>query len=152
MCVTFYKKGGRGMPADKGRAGTNSGRTSGSGRAVNSRAAANQGTAGSSSPSRTVKRKKRTRSMLLDLVKIAAFCVFLICSLNVIITSQAKIADQRAQIERLQQIKDEEQKTQDELKRLLGAADEYEYMLEAAINRGYAYPRERRFYPKSNPD
>ena len=57
---------------------------------------------------------------------------------------------QKAAIEKLKNEITETQQENDEYQRLLNAGDEYEYMLSAAIERGYAYPRERRFYPKNN--
>lgn len=105
-------------------------------------------------PERTLrtKNKKRgkKRSAFLDLVKISAFTLLLVYSVSVIISTQADIAEQKAAIEKLKDEITETQQENDEYQRLLSAGDEYEYMLSAAIERGYAYPRERRFYPKNN--
>ena len=99
-----------------------------------------------------VKNKKRgkRRSAFFDLVKISAFTLLLVYSVSVIISTQADIAEQKAAIEKLKDEITETQQENDEYQRLLSAGDEYEYMLSAAIERGYAYPRERRFYPKNN--
>ena len=81
---------------------------------------------------------------------ISAFTLLLVYSVSVIISTQADIAEQKAAIEKLKNEITETQQENDEYQRLLNAGDEYEYMLSAAIERGYAYPRERRFYPKNN--
>lgn len=96
------------------------------------------------------KKHGKRRSPFLDLVKISAFTLLLVYSVSVIISTQADIAEQKAAIEKLKDEITETQQENDEYQRLLSAGDEYEYMLSVAIERGYAYPRERRFYPKNN--
>lgn len=96
------------------------------------------------------KKRGKRRSPFLDLVKISAFTLLLVYSVSVIISTQADIAEQKAAIEKLKDEITETQQENDEYQRLLSVGDEYEYMLSAAIERGYAYPRERRFYPKNN--
>lgn len=95
-------------------------------------------------------RRKKKHSSFVDLLKLAAFSLLLVYSVGVIITAQADIAEQKSEIERLKAEIVDARQTNDEYKRLLSAKDEYEYMLEAAIERGYAYPRETRFYAKNN--
>ena len=69
--------------------------------------------------------------------------------MGVIISTQADIAQQEAAIEKLEEEIAQTQRENDEYTRLLADKDETEYMLSAAIERGYAYPREVRFYPKN---
>ncbi|MCD8005577.1 MAG: hypothetical protein LUF29_01175 [Oscillospiraceae bacterium] len=77
------------------------------------------------------------------------FSFLLVFAASVIITAQADIAEQKATIEKLEAEIVEAQQENDEYTRLLSDDDEYEYMLSAAIARGYAYPRETRYYAKS---
>ena len=100
------------------------------------------------------KRKKARRirklcSLLIDFLKLAAFSALLVYSVGVIISTQADIAQQEAAIEKLEEEIAQTQRENDEYTRLLADKDETEYMLSAAIERGYAYPREVRFYPKN---
>ncbi len=96
------------------------------------------------------RRLKKHRSHFFDFLKLAAFSVLLVYSVGVIVSTQADIAEQESSIERLKQEIAEAQMENDEYSRLLADNDEEEYMLSAAIARGYAYPRETRFYPKNN--
>ncbi|MCC8130436.1 MAG: hypothetical protein LUC38_04020 [Oscillospiraceae bacterium] len=81
--------------------------------------------------------------------KLVFFSTLLVYAASVIINTQAEIAEQKATIEKLEAEIVEAQQENDEYVRLLGDDDEYEYMLSAAIARGYAYPRETRYYAKS---
>lgn len=95
---------------------------------------------------------KKRRSVLVDFVKLCAFSLLLVYSVSTIISTQADIAEQKTAIEKLKVEIAETRQENDEYRRLLGDKTDSEYMLSAAIERGYAYPRERRFYPKNNPD
>lgn len=95
------------------------------------------------------RRIRKRRSLLFDFLKLAAFSVLLVYSVGVIISTQADIAQQEAAIEKLEEEIAQTQRENDEYTRLLADKDETEYMLSAAIERGYAYPREVRFYPKN---
>ena len=95
------------------------------------------------------RRIRKRRSLLFDFLKLAAFSVLLVYSVVVIISNQADIAQQEAAIEKLEEEIAQTQRENDEYTRLLADKDETEYMLSAAIERGYAYPREVRFYPKN---
>lgn len=100
--------------------------------------------------SRSVKpTKRKSNSKLAHFAKLALFLTLLVYSAGVIISTQADIAEQKAEIEKLEAEIVEAQQTNDEYTRLLNDSDEYEYMLSAAIARGYAYPRETRFYVKN---
>lgn len=87
-----------------------------------------------------------------DFLKIACFSVFLIYTLNVIISNQDHIAEQKAEIARLTEEKTIAQQISDEYNRLLNAKTEQEYMREAAFEHGYAFPWEKRFFPVNNPE
>ncbi|MCD7784304.1 MAG: hypothetical protein LUH18_01765 [Oscillospiraceae bacterium] len=82
-------------------------------------------------------------------VQLVFFSTLLVYAASVIINTQAEIAEQKATIEKLEAEIVEAQQENDEYIRLLSDDDEYEYMLSAAIERGYAYPRETRYYAKS---
>ncbi|MCD7772125.1 MAG: hypothetical protein LUH23_08595 [Oscillospiraceae bacterium] len=82
-------------------------------------------------------------------VQLIFFSTLLVYAASVIINTQAEIAEQKATIEKLEAEIVEAQQENDEYTRLLSDDDEYEYMLSAAIERGYAYPRETRYYAKS---
>ncbi len=82
-------------------------------------------------------------------IKLIFFSTLLVYAASVIINTQAEIAEQKATIEKLEAEIVEAQQENDEYTRLLSDDDEYEYMLSAAIERGYAYPRETRYYAKS---
>lgn len=113
-------------------------------------------------PNKHKKLKRRTerRSHIVDLIKLAAFSVLLVYSVGTIISTQADIAEQKAAVEKLQDEIAETKRENDEYQRLLGSdilngeaeygENEEDYMLSAAIERGYAYPREIRFYPKNH--
>lgn len=93
---------------------------------------------------------KKRRSHLADLVKLALFALVLVYSVGLIIQTQADIAEQRTQIEKLRAEIVETQQVNDEYQRILKTEDEEEYMFTVAVEKlGYAYPRERRFYAKS---
>lgn len=94
--------------------------------------------------------KKKRRSSFADLLRLTVFSLLLIYCLGVIISTQADIAEQKSAIEKLQAEITEARQENDEYERLLSSKDEYDYMLSAAIERGYAYPREVRFYAKNN--
>lgn len=92
---------------------------------------------------------KRRRSHLGDMVKLALFVVLLVYAVGEIIGTQADIAEQKAQIEKLNAEITEILEANDEFKRILKTDDENEYMFTVAVEKlGYAYPRERRFYAK----
>lgn len=93
---------------------------------------------------------KKRRSSFADFLKLAVFSLILVYSVGVIISTQADIAEQKSEIEKLRAEVVEAKQENDEYKRLLSSEDEYEYMLSAAIERGYAYPREVRYYAKNN--
>ena len=107
-----------------------------------------------------LKRRTKRRSHIVDLIKLAAFSVLLVYSVGTIISTQADIAEQKAAVEKLQDEIAETKTENDEYQRLLGSdilngeaeygENEEDYMLSAAIERGYAYPREIRFYPKNH--
>ncbi|MCD7823506.1 MAG: hypothetical protein LUG86_05755 [Oscillospiraceae bacterium] len=82
-------------------------------------------------------------------IQLVFFSTLLVYAASVIINTQAEIAEQKATIEKLEAEIVEAQQENDEYTRLLSDNDEYEYMLSAAIERGYAYPRETRYYAKS---
>lgn len=93
--------------------------------------------------------KKRRGSHFFDMVKLALFVVLLVYAVGEIIGTQADIAEQKAQIEKLNAEITETRQANDEFKRILKTDDENEYMFTVAVEKlGYAYPRERRFYPK----
>ncbi len=94
--------------------------------------------------------KKRRRSHLGDLVKLTLFVLVLVYAVGLIIQTQADIAEQRMQIEKLREEITETRQANDEYQRILKTNDEDEYMFTVAVEKlGYAYPRERRFYAKS---
>lgn len=96
-----------------------------------------------------VKPNKKRRSHFADLVKLTLFILVLAYSVTVIIQTQADIAEQRAQLEKLQEQINETRQENDEYQRILNTDDEEEYMFTVAVEKlGYAYPRERRFYAK----
>lgn len=93
---------------------------------------------------------KKRRSALLDLFKLAFFVIILAYSVGLIIQTQADIAEQRTQIDKLKEDITETRQVNDEFRRILNTDDEEEYMFTVAVEKlGYAYPRERRFYAKS---
>lgn len=92
---------------------------------------------------------KRRKSHFMDLIKLALFAVLLVYSVGEIIQTQADIAEQKAQIEKLEAEITETRQANDEYQRILSTDDEKEYMFTVAVEKlGYAYPRERRFYAK----
>ena len=92
---------------------------------------------------------KKRRSHFADLVKLALFILVLVYSVGVIIQTQADIAEQKSQIEKLKAEINETREENDEYQRILNTDDEEEYMFTVAVEKlGYAYPRERRFYAK----
>ena len=95
------------------------------------------------------KRKQKQPSKAGHFIKLVFFSTLLVYAASVIINTQAEIAEQKATIEKLEAEIVEAQQENDEYTRLLGDDDEYDYMLSAAIERGYAYPRETRYYAKS---
>lgn len=99
-----------------------------------------------------VKKRQKRNNLFVDFLKFAVFFVFLIYVVNVIITNQAHIAEQKAEIAKLKEEKAQAQQVNDEYNRLLNAKSEYEYMREAAFEHGYAFPWEVRFFPISNPE
>lgn len=93
---------------------------------------------------------KKRRSHFGDLVKLALFALVLVYSVGLIIQTQADIAEQKTQIEKLKDEIIETRQANDEYQRILNTADEEEYMFTVAVEKlGYAYPRERRFYAKT---
>lgn len=100
----------------------------------------------------TVKKHRKRSSAFWDFLKIACFSVFLIYAVNVIITNQAHMAEQKAEIAKLLEEKAQAQQVNDEYNRLLNAKSEHEYMREAAFEHGYAFPWEKRFFPINNPE
>lgn len=95
-------------------------------------------------------RRKSAGTPFVDLLVFVAFVLFLVFLIGKIIDSNDKITEQQAMLNRLNEQYAEVQQTHDELERLLGNSEDNDFMLEAAISRGYSYPRERRFFPKSN--
>ncbi len=94
--------------------------------------------------------KKKRRSHLGDLVKLTLFALVLVYAVGLIIQTQADIAEQRMQIEKLEAEITETRQSNDEYQRILKTEDEREYMFTVAVEKlGYAYPRERRFYAKT---
>ena len=92
---------------------------------------------------------KKRRSHFADLVKLALFILVLVYSVGLIIQTQADIAEQKTQIEKLRAEINETREANDEYQRILNTDDEEEYMFTVAVEKlGYAYPRERRFYAK----
>lgn len=92
---------------------------------------------------------KKRRSHFADLVKLALFILVLVYSVGLIIQTQADIAEQKNQIEKLKAEINETREENDEYQRILNTEDENEYMFTVAVEKlGYAYPRERRFYAK----
>ena len=95
------------------------------------------------------KPNSRHRSHFGDLVKLTLFLLLLIYAVGVIIQTQADIAEQKTQIEKLRAEITETRQENDEYQRILNTDDEEEYMFTVAVEKlGYAYPRERRFYAK----
>lgn len=91
----------------------------------------------------------KRRSHFADLVKLCLFLLILAYSVGLIIQTQADIAEQRTQIEKLHEQISETRQQNDEYQRILNTDDEEEYMFTVAVEKlGYAYPRERRFYAK----
>ena len=96
------------------------------------------------------KTKKRRSYFAADLFKLALFVVVIAFAVNSIISTQADIAEQRTQIEKLTAEINEKTQENDEYRRILNTEDEEEYMFTVAVEKlGYAYPRERRFYAKT---
>lgn len=94
--------------------------------------------------------KRKHRSHLADLLKLILFALVLIYSVGYIIRTQADIAEQKMQIEKLNQEITETRQENDEYRRILNTTDEDEYMFTVAVEKlGYAYPRERRFYAQT---
>ncbi len=92
----------------------------------------------------------RRRSHFGDLFKLALFLIFLVYAVGTIIQTQAGIAEQKTQIEKLEEEITRTRQENDEYRRILNTDDEEEYMFTVAVEKlGYAYPRERRFYAKS---
>lgn len=93
---------------------------------------------------------KKRRSHLADMFKLALFVLVLVYAVGLIIQTQADIAEQRSQIDKLNADIISMRQANDEYQRILKTADEDEYMFTVAVEKlGYAYPRERRFYAKS---
>ena len=93
---------------------------------------------------------KKRRSHFADLFKLALFVLVLVYAVGLIIQTQADIAEQRTQIDKLKAEIVDMRQANDEYQRILKTADEEEYMFTVAVEKlGYAYPRERRFYAKS---
>lgn len=93
---------------------------------------------------------KKRRSHFADLFKLALFVLVLVYAVGLIIQTQADIAEQRSQIDKLNADIISMRQANDEYQRILKTADEDEYMFTVAVEKlGYAYPRERRFYAKS---
>lgn len=93
---------------------------------------------------------KKRRSHFADLFKLALFALVLVYAVGLIIQTQADIAEQRSQIDKLNADIISMRQANDEYQRILKTADEEEYMFTVAVEKlGYAYPRERRFYAKS---
>lgn len=92
----------------------------------------------------------RHRSHIGDLFKLACFVILLIYAVTVIIQTQADIAEQKTQIEKLRREITQTRQENDEYQRILNTDDEEEYMFTVAVEKlGYAYPREIRFYAKT---
>lgn len=93
---------------------------------------------------------KKRRSYIGDLFKLTIFALVLVYAVGLIISTQADIAEQRNQIDKLKAEIVDMRQANDEYQRILKTADEDEYMFTVAVEKlGYAYPRERRFYAKS---
>ena len=116
------------------------------------RPAAKQEAARTENKRPAVKKYKKRSTAFWDFLKIACFSVFLIYAVNVIITNQAHMAEQRAEIAKLKEEKAIAQQISDEYNRLLNSRSEHEYMREAAFEHGYAFPWEKRFFPINNPE
>ena len=94
--------------------------------------------------------KRKRRSHLADLCKLALFVLILCYSVTLIIQTQADIAEQKTQIDKLKAEIVDMRQANDEYQRILKTADEEEYMFTVAVEKlGYAYTRERRFYAKT---
>lgn len=90
---------------------------------------------------------KKRRSHFGDFVKLAFFILLLVFSVGQIIQTQAEIAEQKSQVDKLKNQISETLQENDEYRRILNTDDESEYMFIVAVEKlGYAYPRERRFY------
>lgn len=100
----------------------------------------------------SIRKSRKRHSAFGDFIKIAIFSIFLIYVVNVIISNQANIAEQKAEIVKLKEEVAQAQQVNDEYNRLLNSKSEYEYMREAAFEHGYAFPWEIRFFPISNPE
>lgn len=93
---------------------------------------------------------KKRRSHFADLFKLALFVLVLVYAVGLIIQTQADIAEQKTQIDKLRAEIVDMRQANDEYQRILKTADEEEYMFTVAVEKlGYAYPRERRFYAKT---
>lgn len=77
------------------------------------------------------------------------FIGFMVVTVSQIIQIQADIAEKRTAIDKLNADIIEMRQENDEYQRILNTTDEEQYMFTVAVEKlGYAYPRERRFYPK----
>ena len=93
---------------------------------------------------------RKSKSHLGNLLKLCLFAIVLVYAVALIIQTQADIAEQRMQIEKLESEITETRQANDEYQRILKTTDEEEYMFTVAVEKlGYAYPRERRFYAKT---
>lgn len=94
--------------------------------------------------------RRKHKSHFGALIKLIFFALILVYTVGLIIQTQADIAEQRTQIDKLQAEIVETQQANDEYQRILNTTDEREYMFTVAVEKlGYAYPRERRFYAKT---
>lgn len=99
----------------------------------------------------TVKtRKKKKRKPVINYFFTIIIVFLLIYAAVTIITQQAHISEQEAELQKVKDKITEAQQLNDEYSRVLSTEDERAYMERIAIERmGYGYANEKRFYAMS---
>lgn len=93
---------------------------------------------------------KSLKTSVGKIVKAIFFAVLIIYTLQVLISTRAEVAAQNLEAEKISAQISELKQQNDEYLRLIGKSDKSDYMFAAAIERGYAFPGEIRFYAKSS--
>ena len=93
---------------------------------------------------------KGLKTAVSKIVKIIFFTVLIVYTLQVLISTRAEVAAQNLEAEKIMAEISELKQQNDEYLRLIGKSDKSDYMFAAAIERGYAFPGEIRFYAKSS--
>lgn len=96
-----------------------------------------------------MKNKSKSKHSFVSFLMLIFFIGFMVVTVSQIIQIQADIAEKRTAIDKLNADIIEMRQENDEYQRILNTTDEEQYMFTVAVEKlGYAYPRERRFYPK----